>query len=248
MANKKRMTMLLLPDVQRLEHVPDPSTPVNPSRFKAVRSVAYAAAVLADTPKAYYKCDDASGNPQDSSGNALHMTTTSSGVTYQDPGPFGPDFCIRWNLKSTSRNAVSTVQSNWTLECWCKFNALNGSTVMCGNGGTNGWEMYLPTTTNIGGIAQGVGGQTASGFTLSTGVWYHLVVQKQTGAGGLWLYYINGRPDMTRAGTSNPTAPGNTPGTTMNRANTGDISMAHFALYETALSATRILAHYEAGL
>lgn len=41
-------------------------------------------AVLALTPFAYYKLDDASGNPQDSSGNGNHATTIAGTVTYQD--------------------------------------------------------------------------------------------------------------------------------------------------------------------
>lgn len=91
----------------------------------------YVAAVLADAPVAYYKCDEGSGLLQDSSGNGKHTTTTRTGtgpsVGYGWGGP--GDTSVRAiqsiNTCFVVPSAVMSAQDNWTLECWAGASTQN---------------------------------------------------------------------------------------------------------------------------
>lgn len=73
----------------------------------------------------YFKMDDASGLPQDSSGNAAHMNA-GTGSAYGVPGPFSGAEAI--TISGKFESPVSNPPTNTvnyghpkTMECWVKF-------------------------------------------------------------------------------------------------------------------------------
>lgn len=212
----------------------------------------YASAVLADSPLAYWELQEASGNPQDSSGNGRHITTTSGTPDYRfATGPCGDDFGIQLaGGEMFSRSVVSTATNNVTIELWYKHvssGANNQNMVYNGNSGSNGWGIIMGSSSGptYRGLCGGVALLGAGATALGTTNWHHLVINRDSGDSNRWKLYLDGAVDNSNAGTTNPSAPaGNLGiGTTSLQA-----IYAHVAVYGTALSAARILAHYNAAL
>ncbi len=208
---------------------------------------AYAAAVLTDSPVAYWEYQDCSGFPVDSSGSGLNMNavTSTSGLIYRRPGALTDprDLSIEQAGGSTfTRSApVSTVTNNFTIEMWVKVAAVtftNQALVYNGIGSTDGWGLMIDTDFKLLYLAGGVafGGKNTTALTVNT--WAHIAVTRNT----TWTYYVNGSPDGT-GGTTTPNVPAT-------RVQVGDGAVqrfqSHIAIYNTALSAARIAAHYAA--
>lgn len=207
---------------------------------------AYSAAVLADTPDLFWKLDDASGNPVDSSGNGRNATSTAS-ITYQQAGPFqGSSSVALATGGNVTRSSVANVlTNNFSLECWFDPNTIgadNQLIVYNGNSANSGWGLVQKSGGSrfvaylAGGVA--IGANTVG--TLLAG-WNHLVTVRRAGT---WEIWFNGVQDAT-GGTSLP----NTPTTSFL---IGGIQLAgnwsNAACYSSALSGARILAHYNAGI
>lgn len=207
----------------------------------------YVSAVLADTPKAYWECQDASGNPQDSSGNGLHMTSVTGTPDYTfATGPCGDDTCIRViggeNLQRSSQ--VSTVTDNFTMELWYWIEAGAGDEILCnGNRATNGWGIRSTSGTKFAGLVCGIIVLSNCAASL-TAAWRHIVVVRESGT---WKYYVDGSSDTSNAGTNAPNTPS---GTVLVNGGTDSTQAryAHIAIYETALSSVQVAAHYAAAL
>jgi Concanavalin A-like lectin/glucanases superfamily len=211
---------------------------------------AYVAAVLADAPIGYWKLDEASGLPQDSSGSGLHMTTIAGAVNYRQAGAMlGGDWSIVMGGGTTiHRNSIGSATDNVTLELWFQPQAVGNATQRVfynGNGGAGGYGYYLgqPFTGNdLHGLLGGVAWLPA-GPTLSNSTWYHLVLTRRAGN---WLYFING---AQHGGVQSAAAPGGPGGGTCGIGQEAiQGAWSHLAIYETALSDARIAAHYAAGI
>lgn len=206
----------------------------------------YIAEVLADTPRAFWKFQDASGSPTDSSGNGLTLSTVTGVPLYQQAGPMN-DFSISCpgGVNFQRATPVSTVQDNFTMETWVFVVTVGaaGRTVMANDstGSGVGWGIGINTDFTFNYYAgNGIQGASST-VALSASVWYHLVVLRRSGT---WEYYINGVVDQINAGT---TAPGVSDGPS--QVGAGNNLSARFAyptIYESALSVDRIQAHYAA--
>lgn len=213
----------------------------------ATAQAAYCREVMRDTPRAFWPLQDASGNPVDVSGNGLDMTTIAGTPDYRQAGPFGNDYSILTaGGESIARSTqVSTVQNNFTMEMWVIFEivAANDQLVLHnGSVGANGWGIRMDTGDRFCGLAGGVAEQTVRGIGLFT--WTHLVVLRDSSDSSRWKYYQNGVVTLANAGTTNPTAPS---GTTQFGHTNLQMRSAYIAIYETALSAARIAAHFNAA-
>src|SRR6187397_210361 len=161
----------------------------------------YSAAVLASGPRAFWKMQEASGFPQDASGNALHMTSTTGTPTYQQTGPFTSDFSIFLSAGPTrfSRSPTSTVVDNFTCELWYNYSTLTAAATVYrdDNNGGVGWGLQIDSTGHIQGYYNSL--LTSAGSTaLVAGNWYHVVVLRRA---TVWEIYINGQVDNPNAGT-----------------------------------------------
>lgn len=213
---------------------------------------AYTTAVLADSPWVFFKLDEASGNPQDSSGNARHVTSTDGSYTYQQTGPFSGSFGV-FPANSSQFNvgtpAAPSATDNITAEMWLKA----GSTVGTNNsfilGIGNGWNVAVDTDLTFQvRIATGATFLTNSTAALSTSAWKHIVCVRDSGT---WKYYVNGTIDTANAGTTAPTDPGGGGAIiqfAQDFASDYQVAWSNFAYYTSALSSTQVAAHYDAGV
>jgi hypothetical protein len=220
----------------------------------------YKNTVLADNPQGYYRLDEASGpTAQDSSGNGYNGTYAGSGVTYSEPGVTTGDGDTAVLLDGTAGEMTCPTGLNpggWaalTAEAWVKLTSISASAMGI-------WTNAQPTTSHKGiSFHIGPGGTTlimsigngtsaanlSVAYSFATGQWYHLVA---TWNGSTVTVYINGASvgSVSFAGgtigsTSTAVGLGYSPVTNSSYL-PGEIDEA--ALYNSALSAARVEAHY----
>jgi len=216
--------------------------------------MSYSSEVLADSPVWYARLGDSSGTTMvDSSGNSRNGTYTNS-PTLGVAGPlFGDsDTSVTFAAASTQKGSVANgtwmnLGSTLTLEAWVKSTAVSG--VIVGRQGDSNSPYYLaldaagkPVLT-----IKKPGDSTITGpSAINDGNWHHVVGTLSSGNMSL---YVDGSL------VTGPTA-GGTPQTRTDPLGvatrgtalylTGTVDEA--ALYSTALSGTRIAAHYAAGV
>jgi hypothetical protein len=232
----------------------------------------YIAAVLADAPAAFWQLQDAADFPQDSSGHGKHMDSKAvqTSLTYRAVGTtFGPANSFAINQQSASlyrsTDTVLTATDNITVEVWIKgftqgnaflevffFGASTGvtdantlGTAFWGLGTTNAGKPIIRVRT-----ASSLQDSPAATASFGTGAWTHVVILRRSGT---WEVWINGVQD-TGIGTftATPAAYGGAgqivylgqayPSAALS------FQSAFAALYNSALSGTRIAAHYNAML
>lgn len=205
----------------------------------------YVAAVLASSPRAYWKLDESSGLPQDSSGNGLHMTGSAGTITRGVVGPFADFLGYQFEGGAgVSRAAVSTQQDDFTFEAWLRPQVITNDdqTLLKNNTVSQGWDLVIDTNFRYQGLVQGVAFLPYGATTLAANKWAHVVVMRRAGA---WLYFVNGSPD----GTPGSSTPGGAPTVT---GIGGSVSVqfraSHVAYYNVALSDADVLAHFSAAL
>lgn len=207
----------------------------------------YSAEVLADTPKAFWKFQDASGSPVDASGNGLTLSTVTGTPIYQAAGPMS-DFSIQLDGGENFQRAtpVSTVQDNFTMETWVYPITVGaaGRTLMANDstGSGVGWGIGITTDFTFNYYAgNGIQGAPST-VALIANTWSHIVVLRRA---TIYEYYINGIVDQVNAGN---TAPGVSDGPSqVGAGNNLSARFAYPAIYESALSVDRIQAHFAAA-
>lgn len=203
----------------------------------------YDALVLASSPTAYWKLEDASGHPQDSGTGALHITSEAN-LSYGVDGPFVGWKGIRFVSNAfASRSAISQNTGDRTLEFWIKLDAVTANFRIFRNyrdSTSRGWEAQIKSTgkTAAGsyGVALGADSVSALGAT-----WTHVVLTVRSGT---WRHYFNGVIDQPSGGSN----VGSTPMVTTAFAEVGtsaDLTLSRVAYYDTSLSDAVILSHYQ---
>lgn len=209
-------------------------------------AAAYAAAVLADSPTTYWKCQDASGALTDSSGNG-NNSTGGSLTSYQQAGPMG-DYSVQ--LASTKQVTVPVAAGGKTFELFFKDITAADSKILtyAGNNAGDGSGLMVNANLTVAYLAGGIAIGAASTGVVSTTVFKHLVMTVSTGAGPYtFKYYINGVLDATTPATANINTPsgsffiGEPAG-----GNSGYYS--HVATYAATLTAAQVAVHYAASL
>ncbi len=220
------------------------SSSANSNAISVAAPLTYDQEVAADSPRAWWKMDDASGNPVDSSGNGLTQTVNGS-PTYHAPGPgaTAAPFAITMPVYAGSyftRNGASAflaLGDVFTLECWVKRNAGQGAPqIQIQKSGT--YSMFLTSGNNLQLQQQGIQNVADSTTTLTDQTsWHHLVITKNGAAVHLYIDAVDVTGPVTNA-----TFTDNTADVTL----AGSGSLAQVALYATALSAARVSAHFAA--
>ena len=88
-----------------------------------------------------------------------------------------------------------TADENWTVECWCKWNAvqLRDHVFQFGKDVNNRFLVYVETTGTdqllLSKILSGVGTTVATSYAISAGSWYHIAVMRK---GGTIYFFVNG--------------------------------------------------------
>lgn len=224
--------------------------------------MSYDAEVLADSPRAYWKLSESSGSSfADSSGNSLTLTKGSTGTINYNQTPIAPGLnsCIEmagadaW--LSRAHDALLNLGNVYTLEAWVTPTVLTGlnwanivdksAGAYCFgyyNGGAGPSGQVISVRSNIAVL------QTSSS-NLTVSQPYHLVVTKN---GSTRAMYVNGVSVGT--GGTNSTCANNSStfylgrsGNTTSATNHMRGFISNVAIYPTALSSTRIAAHYTAA-
>lgn len=234
---------------------------------------AYQSEVTDDAPILYARFTEASGAPvADLSGNARTGTATA-GYTRGMAGAIAADNDAALALDGTGYVSYGDVAwvdfgaGDFTFEFWIKPNALPSGSRYLLIGKDAASQRQFGLCTNSGGGAGTAGdlqlflysdaagsslwtGTTAAGV-LAAGVWQHVAAQR---SGALLLIYVNGVSKLVTASGG----PFNMPATASDF-RIGARSYASFeepfpglvdevAVYNSALSAARILRHYQAGV
>lgn len=205
---------------------------------------------MADNPRGYWRCDEASGDPQDSSGNSWHMTDENGTPVYELDGPLDCANSIGFADANVYRSTIGGNMAALSIEFWLWITQLSTTTTtyVVGNsllniGGVNViFDPAIPRQLAV--VCEGVAVFQISGVTLPLDTWTHVVIVRD---GGVWKSYLDGAID-------NPAGPGTLPGaptggSTFFGADTSgsSIRLAHVAWYDAALSAARVAAHYAAA-
>lgn len=235
---------------------------------------AYDALVLASGPIAYYKLDETGvGVMVDSSGNNNDGTHNSSNITYGATGLVsdgGDAVTYAGAADSYSHIAanimdLATANSPKTIEFWMATTDTVGPLVVArhsvqgnqilgvylgNNGLTSGNGRILCLTRDDNGLGLS---QCNTAGTYNDGSTYHVVTTID--AAKNWLLYVNGSLVVTSSHTLGTSATMDAPRIGQDAQSAGGGphgtllgTVDNVAIYNTALSAPTILAHYNAGI
>lgn len=227
-----------------------------------------ATAILADSPIGYWKCDEASGNLADSSGNGYTLiASTSPAVVYQyyplipgEPTTNYTRFPGGASALITSYLGLTTpLTGAWTIEALVHLpNAGNQCSVFSygGAGETQALNtqalLYSPSSNRWRAEWESGNGTNRQyeGHATLVAIPFHLVLVK--GVGGVLQFYQNGKLVLSPGWGTNADGGtgvmvagiGQNP-SVVNNSTTMDVG--HVAFYDYALSSSRILAHAQAA-
>jgi hypothetical protein len=220
---------------------------------------AYQSAVAADGPVAQYRFDDAAGSATlaDSAGS---RTATNNGIALGATGPFAGS-----KAGSFGGTAYAALPSNplatataFSVEAWVRWNggaSYNEPVFDLGSSSTN--RLYLTPASSATNhpmtfvIRTSKKTSTVTAATLPAAAWHHVVVT-ETAAGTITLY-LNGAQVAQLTGSSVfPSSLGTITNNWLGRSQvTSDPrlrgSLSNVAFYRSALSTSRVLAHYNAS-
>lgn len=229
---------------------------------------AYSAAVLADSPLAYYRFGDLSGTTAlDSSGNTRNGTYNAVTLGATGATPSDGDKAATFNGTSSYMRVAPTawvpnLAGNWTVECWVNYTttALGVILAMRADDGLDaGTSCVFLTGRTAGRVSMEVGdisiagNRIAAAGTQNNGAWHHLAATYITST-ATFAAYLDGSliTSVVRSGTTNSaTLRGLNVGSNRSSSSTtlqwfaGSID--EVAVYGTNLSAGRIAAHYAAA-
>lgn len=201
----------------------------------------YSSLVLAATPVAFWKLDEASGtSAADATGNG--HTGTYNSVTLAQAGPQGNAASFDG---SSSYVQVSTITvTSWSVEALVNVTDVSNYRMMLTQNGDNGVEVRADITT--GNLVAFSGGVSNTGTAITNAAWTHVAATfDSVSAGG--VVYINGSSVGTKPGMTNPTISGSL---FLGKRSDGFFFkglMQGVALYNYALSGATVSAHAAAS-
>lgn len=219
-------------------------------------AAALATQILRDAPYIYSPLDDFTGATVRNLGSASSLTGTPANLASDSPGIDGQTralFGIRANNPQIAYADDPLHDStSITFELWLRVKRDAQATYFMSRASHTRWQLNADHTVGyLDTNATGTGSVTSSvQRALFDRRWHqHVVVWDETD--GIYLYFdgaqigyqANGNPQGTSASTlyigRRPTSSPDNP---------VDGSMAHFAAFPSALSADRVLAHYNAAM
>lgn len=236
---------------------------LNPYRYAAAVG-AYATAVLADSPLAYWRLGEPSGTSMvDASGNGRNGTYAGSPTLGAAGMTTDGDTAVTFNGTSQYATVVSgawvpTHLVSWSAECWVKFTTTSFAVILSVRiaGGAN---KAVTVNLLVGRTAGRIGAETwdwenAGSRALATGtsndgLKHHVVVTFDKPTNTLKLYVDGALHDTKAQGV---TGTGSDRSVTIAANNAGVLqwfpgTVDEVALYGTVLDATRVAAHYAAA-
>lgn len=225
-----------------------------------IRSYSYLSQVLADTPQWYFRMGISSGSTLTDISGRGYSAALNGGFTLSQAGALAvsTDTAISFNGSTgyaSLSNLILPCVTSFTFECWVKFNAVSNYPILIGQDDAQhnlkGFNFGLFSTVEQGFYCNvavnGVWKQATNNAALSAGTWYHLATVFN---GSTILLYKNGVQVGSIAASGSMTPSSNpiylascpTPTDYLNG------TLDECAGYGYALTASRILAHYQAGI
>jgi len=244
---------------------PSPATACPPKTNDA-----YAKAVLADSPVAYYRLSDAAGAKMcDATSRRNDGTFSPSGISYGQPGALQgiSDTAIAAdgtvNPATSSGNSPIFGSTDFTLEGWFKTTSKQDQIVVdVGQGGAGRMAGIGPSSSK-GGICGGLpdaiafdtydgyytGDANAIGVNVFDGEWHYIAASYTVAGSGSVSLYLDGKQLRSAVVSDSPaTSPvrvGYWIDSVCNSPFAGSID--EVALYRSALTADQVKAHYTAS-
>ena len=213
----------------------------------------YRDAVMADSPVGYWRLAETTGNALDETGNAAGGRY-NGGVTRGVPGALSTDANLAARFDgvddyvSVADNGPMDVGDTFTYELWVKRGATQGVTQRLLHKGTGPAALGFGSNNRVVLLPGGTGATAtaSSAMTIVDQAWHHVVATK---SGADVHIYVDG-VDVTMAG-ANATMTTSANALNIGRATTSSAyigaDLDEVAIYPTALSSARVLAHYQAG-
>lgn len=219
-------------------------------------TVDYDATVLADSPVAYWPLQESTGTAADDLGpHSLTGTYTGAFALAQPPIASGLGASTQFGVGGSGawvdvpHNSLLDFSSgSYSLELWLEL-ASNGSlqALVCTSITTGSYALIIQSSNKLGIFP--ASGITSIGTTaLATATPYHIVYTYDSVA-NLSSVYVNGVLDGTAIGGS--PGPGGSSDFNIGSVAGGGPTLGNIsnvAVYDSALSPTRIAAHYAAGI
>jgi hypothetical protein len=228
----------------------------------------YSQTVLADSPRGFWLLDETSGSTAtDLTANANNLSYVASPTLNVSTGLSGVTTGVTYNGTTQYANSskVSTFNmspdSSWSIEGWFRTTSSAVGTVLMFREDTStnagiGAGLFVNLTT--GKISAFSADSTSanlvltSSTTVNTGSWFYACVT--AASGGAMTLYVNGASEASTSTTrynnsvSRIVSTGAQAQTPPTYATFLTGSTAAIAIYDTTLSSTRVLAHYNAGI
>jgi len=209
----------------------------------------YSAEVLSDLPIAYWRLNDASAPAAvDATGNS--NGTYAGAMAFGQPSPIFADptaASVDFQGGNMSATMTSSLQSRFSVEFWLQPGSLSNYNQVLGNN----WGTFLFHSTSGGGVYTGnnccgTGNRfepsVVPNGTLQVGQWGHYVYTFDESLPTSASFYKNGSP-----AASLDLSTGASSWNVFNLSGSLDGLVAEVAVYDKALSAGRVAAHYDAG-
>lgn len=224
----------------------------------------YRADVWMDRPAGWWKLNETTGSAADSSGAGLTVAATVA-PTYAEAGVRPGSLAMLFDGTDDYLSATITAPiiggTNWaddaSVEFWARATAQGGpvcaqSLSTSDNGYFQTYQFtsgYVVSITNDAGTNHYI--EETAGTDRADSVWHHVVWTK---AGTAWTLYVDGavvaQKTVTIAGTwttPNRWAIGTRMRSTGGHSDHPTATIQDVAVYTSALSAARVLAHYQSG-
>jgi len=215
---------------------------------------AYVTEVLADNPILYWKMWEASGSQAaDSSGNNYHGTfinTPTLGVTGPYTGGLATSFAGGSSEYVQRSGGENFAQRPMSIDAWVNTPGTERIVVFDQRGVSDGVVFLIEPDGTMNLTAYGVATWTSGTGDMIEGVWTHVAVT--VASGGAITWYVNG----SSVGTSTATSISSSTSVIYSNAKGGSggvgvediatVEISDVAVYDTELSGTRVLAHYDA--
>jgi hypothetical protein len=213
----------------------------------------YRDAVLADGPVGYWRLGETTGAAVDTTGNAAggsYLGGVTRGVQGALAGDSNPAarFDGTDDYVSVPDNSALDRGDVFSIELWVKRGALQGTTQRLLHKGAGVASLGFGLNNKLVLVPGGTGAVNLASSTtaITDQSWHHVVATKN---GAEVHLYVDG-VDRTALGT-NTTLTSNATALNIGRASTGSAyssgDIDEVAIYPTALTPARVLAHYQAG-
>ncbi len=228
--------------------------------------MSYQSTILADTPIRYYRLNETGAEAADSSGNSRHGGYSSTGCTLAQTGPISGTNAAKLLQSSggyvdLSRTLNPAGWTHFTAEFWFNSTSTTSLINLLANGytsaahGNNGFQIFYGAGSDNLSAAIGNGSArltpSAGGLSLTIGSWnlLALVFDGSAGTAKLYVNGVNVGSTSTNAAVTTISETGFSLNIGRTPFPTGDFAnsqgkYARLAIYNAALTVTRLASHY----